>query len=220
MKKTVRFYAEELPADWPPHVARFMRMLTNFSMLGLQDLMAPRGYHRVVLEARINRGDPLKKVLREATKVLNEKDLWRFVRWLTRKRKGKKTADIDCLICLLDGENALTGNPSKDSAEISRRVGVKGFLTAEAYRKRVARLRLLGVKLKKPDKMRTPVLSVAQKTLAMFNGTNGSGTIRVERARRRRSPGRADTNNSPDLHPIARAGSALPLDGIQQNRTR
>jgi hypothetical protein len=219
MKETVHTYA-----DLPPHVARFMRMLNNFTLLGLQDLMAARGYARVVLEVRINWGEPLKKVLREATKVLKEKDLWRFVRSLTRKRKGKKSAspDIDCLICQLDGEGALTGKPRKDSAEISRRVGVKGFLTAEAYRKRVARLRQIGVKLEKPDKTRTHVLSVAQSTLARFNAANGSGKITVERAITRRVRGgqRTAASNSADLHPVAGARSAMSLDRIQPKRAR
>jgi len=169
-------------------------------------------------------GVPLHSVLQNAIQCLPEKDLWRFVRSLTRKRKRKKSAfpDIDCLICELDIFGGLTGNPRKDSAEISRIVGVKGFLTAEAYRKRVARLRQIGVKLKKPDKTRTPNLSVAQSTLARFNAANGSGKTTVERAstRRVRSGQRTAASNSADLHPVAGARSALPLDRIQQNRAR
>jgi hypothetical protein len=53
-------------------------------------------------------------------------------------------------------------------------------------------------------------------TLTRFNAVNGCGKITVKRARTRRvrSGQHTPANNSPDLHPAARAGIALSLDRL------
>jgi hypothetical protein len=65
-------------------------------------------------------------------------------------------------------------------------------------------------------------MSQDMETLARFNTANGrGGEITVQRARTGRvRSGQRTPNNSPDLHPVAGARSALSLDRIQPERAR
>ena len=65
-------------------------------------------------------------------------------------------------------------------------------------------------------------LSSAKVTPECFNADNGSGRITAQRTgtRRVRDGQRTPANNSPDLHPIAGAESALSLERIQPERDR
>jgi hypothetical protein len=66
-------------------------------------------------------------------------------------------------------------------------------------------------------------MSQDMETLARFNTANGSGgkiTVQRARMRRVRSGQRTPANNSPDLHSIAAATSAMSLDRIQPKRAR
>jgi hypothetical protein len=130
--------------------ARFVR---NALRIGLEKIHSGDGRekwtakdHRRSLLFLARAGMPLKALLRSADKNLDERNLWILVRSLARKRNGKKRGIPDeiAIICL-DAQGKLTGSAKADSALLG--------VSPDAYRKKVERLRKIGVRLGPSDEV-------------------------------------------------------------------
>jgi YD repeat-containing protein len=104
-------------------------------------------YHRLYRQ-----GQPLKKLLPLAAKILHEEELEVVTRSLMRDKKKAEIGwpDIDVVICFLDDAGTLAHCSAEAAAEHVTSYlhdhGVPWHLRADAYRKRVERLRRDGIK--------------------------------------------------------------------------
>jgi hypothetical protein len=147
-RKTYRWLLKDYPLWSERFIENVLTILLNPG--GRSDAQFDRRLSLILYRS----GTPLKRLAQSAMeKGMDDKNFEMLLRSVLRNRKEKGTPDPDVVICYLDGAGKLANCSDRTASEqvndYLKARGVPYKFTVGAYRKRVARLRRIGVKLGK-----------------------------------------------------------------------